>query len=129
VKGLLHPADAWQAVELGVDAVTVSNHGGVKLDCLPATIDVLPAIVGAVGQRVPVLFDGGIRGGAGVLVAYCLGARFCFVGRAALYGVAAGGRPGVERALQILREEVAQAMAMIGCPRIADLSRSFLYEA
>jgi (S)-mandelate dehydrogenase len=128
VKGLLHPADACQAVELGADAVTVSNHGGVKLDCLPATIDVLPSIVAAVGQRVPVLFDGGIRGGAGVLVAYCLGASFCFVGRAPLYGVAAGGRAGVERALQILREEVAQAMAMIGCRRIAELGRGFLHE-
>ena len=129
VKGLLHPDDATQAAELGADAVTVSNHGGVKLDCLPATIDVLPAIVAAVGQRIPVLFDGGIRGGSGVLLAYCLGASFCFVGRAALYGVAAGGRPGVERALQILREEVAQTMAMIGCPRIADLDRGFLHEA
>jgi (S)-mandelate dehydrogenase len=128
VKGLLHPADAAQAVELGVDAVTVSNHGGVKLDCLPATIDVLPAIVAAVGGRIPVLFDGGIRAGSGVLVAYCLGASFCFVGRAPLYGAAAGGRPGVARALQILREEVAQTMAMIGCTRVADLDRGFLHE-
>ena len=128
VKGVLHPDDAIQAAELGADGVTVSNHGGVKLDCLPATIDVLPAIVAAVGQRIPVLFDGGIRGGSGVLVAYCLGASFCFVGRAPLYGVAAGGRAGVERALQMLREEVAQAMAMVGCPRIGDLGRSFLYE-
>src|ERR1700722_14957701 len=126
IKGLVHAADALQAAELGVDAVTVSNHGGVKLDCMAATIDALPQITRAVGHRVPVFFDGGIRCGPNILAAFCLGARFCFVGRATLYGVMAGGRAGADRAIQILREEVSHTMAMIGCPTIEQLGREFL---
>jgi (S)-mandelate dehydrogenase len=126
IKGLLHPEDARQAAELGADAVTVSNHGSVKLDCMPATIDVLPHIVAAVGNRIPVLFDGGLRSGANVLVAQALGASFCFLGRAPLYGVIAGGRAGADRAVQIVREDITQTMAMIGCPNISALERGFV---
>jgi (S)-mandelate dehydrogenase len=96
------------------------------LDCMPATIDVLPLIVAAVGTRIPVLFDGGLRSGADVLVAQALGASFCFLGRAPLYGVIAGGRPGADRAVQIVREDITQTMAMIGCPSIAALGRGFV---
>jgi (S)-mandelate dehydrogenase len=128
VKGLEHAADALQAAELGVDAITVSNHGGVKLDCMRAAIDALPQVTNAVGHRIPVFFDGGIRRGPNVLVALCLGARFCFVGRATLYGVMAGGRAGADRAIQILREEVSHTMAMIGCPTIEQLGREFLVQ-
>ena len=80
----------------------------------------------AVGHRIPVLFDGGIRSGANVLAAHCLGASFCFLGRAALYGVIAGGRRGADRAIQIVRDDIAQTMAMVGCPSIAALGRGFL---
>jgi (S)-mandelate dehydrogenase len=129
IKGLLHPDDARQAMTLGVDGITVSNHGAVKLDALPATIDVLPGIAAAVDGRIPVLFDGGIRCGTHALVALCLGAQFCFVGRAALYGVSAAGRAGADRALQILRDEISQTLAMIGCPSIAELGPQFIFEA
>jgi (S)-mandelate dehydrogenase len=127
VKGLLHADDARRAADLGADAVTVSNHGSVKLDCMPATIDVLPSIARAVGHRIPVLFDGGIRCGHDVLVALCLGAKFCFVGRAALYGVSAAGRAGIDRTIEILREEVIHTMAMIGCPTIDQLGTQFIF--
>jgi (S)-mandelate dehydrogenase len=129
VKGLLHPDDANQAISLGVDGITVSNHGAVKLDSLPATIDVLHGIAAAVDGRIPVLFDGGIRCGTHVLIALCLGAQFCFVGRAVLYGVSAAGRAGADRAVQILRDEISQTMAMIGCPSIAELGPQFIVEA
>ncbi len=126
VKGILHPDDAARAADAGADAVTVSNHGSVKLDCLPAAIDVLPRVVRAVGHRIPVLFDGGIRGGQGIVAAHCLGARFCFSGRAVLYGAIAGGRAGADRAIGILKDEVTQILAMVGCPSIAELGPGFL---
>jgi (S)-mandelate dehydrogenase len=129
VKGLLHPDDAKQAISLGVDGITVSNHGAVKLDSMPATIDVLHGIAAAVDGRIPVLFDGGIRCGTHVLIALCLGAQFCFVGRAALYGVSAAGRAGADRAVQILRDEISQTLAMIGCPSIAELGPQFILES
>jgi (S)-mandelate dehydrogenase len=129
VKGLLHPDDAKQAISLGVDGITVSNHGAVKLDSMPATIDVLHDIAAAVDGRIPVLFDGGIRRGTHVLIALCLGAQFCFVGRAALYGVSAAGRAGADRAVQILRDEISQTLAMIGCPSIAELGPQFIVES
>jgi (S)-mandelate dehydrogenase len=128
IKGLVRADDAVRAAELGADAVTVSNHGGVKLDCMTAAIDALPPVTNAVAHRVPVLFDSGIRRGANVLSALCLGARFCFVGRATLYGVMADGRAGADRAIQILRDEISHVMAMIGCPTIEDLGTEFLVQ-
>jgi L-lactate dehydrogenase (cytochrome)/(S)-mandelate dehydrogenase len=128
LKGLMHPDDATRALSLGVDGITVSNHGAVKLDCLPAAIDALPKMVAAVQGKIPVFFDGGIRAGAHVLVAMCLGAKFCFVGRAALYGVSAAGRTGSDRALQIMREEISQTLAMIGCTSVSNLGPQFLAE-
>jgi (S)-mandelate dehydrogenase len=127
IKGLLHPDDARRAVDLGADAITVSNHGSVKLDCMPATIDVLPAIAKALKGRIPIFFDGGIRCGADILVALCLGAQMGFVGRASLYGVSAAGRAGADHALGILRDEISQTLAMIGCPNVTALGPEFLF--
>ena len=121
VKGILHPDDARRAAEVGADGIIVSNHGGRQLDAAPSSIEAFPAVRDAVGDRLVSMLDGGVRRGADVLKALALGARFVFVGRAALYGVAAGGLAGVARALEILREEIDLVMAQIGCPRIADL--------
>lgn len=114
VKGIAHPDDALQAVRRGADAVTVSNHGGNRLDCQAASLDVLAAVRAALPAQTPVLFDGGIRRGTDLVIARALGASFAFVGRASLYGVAAAGLPGARRALAILQSELAYAMAMIG---------------
>src|SRR5262249_48073142 len=121
VKGILHPDDARRAAEAGADGIIVSNHGGRQLDAAPSSLEAFPAVRDAVGDRIVPMLDGGVRRGADVLKALALGARFVFVGRAALYGVAAGGLAGVERALEILREEIDLVMAQLGCPRIADL--------
>lgn len=127
VKGIQHPDDAIRAFETGVDGLIVSNHGGKSFDPLPAPLDTLPAICQAVGDRMPVLFDSGIRRGSDIMTAACLGARFSFVGRATLYGVAAAGQAGAERALAILSQEIDLGLAMIGCPRFSDLDGKFLF--
>lgn len=119
IKGLMTPQDAVRALGLGADAITVSNHGGNRLDCLPSALEALPAIHAAVGDKLPVLFDGGVRRGSDVLVSLCLGASFCFIGRAALYGAAAAGARGVSHAVAILQRELKQTMAMLGLPSIA----------
>ncbi len=125
IKGIVHPDDAARAVDMGVDAVTVSNHGGIKLECMAPAIDSLAPVVAAVGGRVPVFFDGGIRKGAHVLAALCLGARYCFGGRYTLYGVSAAGQVGVARSLEIMKSDIAFNMAMIGCPSVAELGPQF----
>ena len=128
IKGIMHPDDAVRAAEAGADAVTVSNHGAVKLDCLPATVDVLPSISAALRGRIPIFFDGGIRSGAGIVIALCLGADFCFAGRAILYGLIAGGLRGAGKAIEILGEEIRQTLLMIGCPSATDLGKEFLFD-
>jgi (S)-mandelate dehydrogenase len=115
IKGILHPNDAVQATELGIDGLIVSNHGGKVLDRAPAPIEMLPRIKDAVGDRATVMMDGGIRRGSDVVVARALGAQFVFVGRATLYGVAAAGQEGAERAVAILREEIDLILGTIGC--------------
>lgn len=129
IKGVLHDEDALTAIQVGADAITVSNHGGNRLPNLPAAIDVLPRVKAAVGDRVPVFFDGGIRRGSDVLVALCLGADFCFTGRAALYGLAAGGRPGVGRAIDILCSEIEHTMLMAGIARLRDAGHQWLFRS
>jgi (S)-mandelate dehydrogenase len=119
IKGIQHPEDARRAVELGVDGLIVSNHGGRQLDCLPAPIDVLPEIRAAVGRHVAIMVDGGIRRGTDVAIALSLGADFAFVGRAPTYGVAAAGLAGAARALGILREELDLAMGQLGITGVA----------
>ena len=124
LKGILHPADARRAVEYGVDAVIVSNHGGRQLDGAPSAISALPAIVEAVQGKVEVLMDGGIRRGSDIVKALALGARGCLVGRAGLYGLASGGEAGVARAIDILRTEIDVTLALLGHPDITKLDRS-----
>jgi (S)-mandelate dehydrogenase len=127
VKGLTRAADTLRAANAGVDGVIVSNHGGKTLDRAPATVSTLVAIAAAVGNRITVMLDGGVRRGSDIVVGLCLGAKFVFVGRATLYGVAAGGEMGVKRALDILREELDMTLALIGCPNVAELGPDFLY--
>lgn len=114
LKGILSPEDAKLAASAGMDGVIVSNHGGRQLDHGPSTISVLPRVVDAVGDRMDVLFDGGIRRGQDVVKAMALGARACLVGRAFLYGLAAGGEAGVTQALDILRREMDVTLALLG---------------
>lgn len=116
VKGVLHPDDARRAVEIGADAVIVSNHGGRQLDPVPAAIMALPAIVAAVGGRTQVILDGGVRRGTDILVGLALGAGACSLGRALLWGLCAAGEDGVRRAIDILRDELDTAMALLGTP-------------
>jgi isopentenyl diphosphate isomerase/L-lactate dehydrogenase-like FMN-dependent dehydrogenase len=123
LKGVLSVEDARKAVAHGVDGLVVSNHGGRQLDGAPASIEALPAIVDAVGEQVEVLMDGGIRRGADVVKALALGARAVMIGRPYLYGLAVDGQAGVERALTILRNEIDKTLALLGTPRIQDLTR------
>ena len=99
VKGIMHPADAVRCADIGCDGVIVSNHGARQLDQAPASLDVLPAVKAAVGDRLTVMLDSGVRRGADILIAMCLGAQFCFFGRPTLYGAVAGGLPGVKKAV------------------------------
>ena len=121
VKGILGAQDARLAVSHGADGLVVSNHGGRQLDGAPATLEVLPQVVAAVGEEVAVLVDGGFRRGADIAKALALGARMVLVGRAVLYGVAAYGEAGARRALQILRSEVDRVLALLGCTTAAEL--------
>ena len=129
IKGLLHPQDAVQAADLGVDGIVVSNHGGRQFDRAPSPLEVFPAIKSAVGDRVILMLDSGVRRGADIVVALCLGAQFVFVGRAAVYGVAAGGKAGARRVIDILHDEIDLALAQIGCPDVTRLGPEFLLEA
>lgn len=126
VKGLVHPNDVGRAAQAGADAVTISNHGGNKLDCMQATLDSLIAARKAVGSKVKLFFDGGIRRGSDLIVAKALGADHCFIGRATIYGTAAGGRKGAQRAVDILQRDFAYTMAMIGCRTVADITREYV---
>lgn len=121
VKGVMRPDECDVMVDHGVDGIVVSNHGGRQLDGSPGTLEVLPAVVDAVRGRVDVFIDGGIRRGAHVLKAMALGAKGCFVGRPYLYGLAVGGEHGVLTALEILRREIDEGMALLGCRTIQDI--------
>jgi L-lactate dehydrogenase (cytochrome) len=126
VKGVLTGDDARRAIDEGASAVVVSNHGGRQLDGLPATIRALPEVVAAVQGQIEVLMDGGIRRGTDVVKAICMGAGGVLIGRAYAYGLAAAGRPGVARAIQILRTDVERTLRLLGCPSIAQLDRSYV---
>lgn len=129
VKGILHRDDAIRAAALGVDGIIVSNHGGRQLDQAPAPLEVLPGIHEAVGDKVTLIMDGGVRRGADIVMALCRGARFVMVGRATLYGTVAGGVEGARKAIDILREEIDLVLGQIGCPNVAGLDRTFLMKA
>ena len=115
IKGVLHAADAREAVAVGLDGVVVSNHGGRQLDGAVASIEVLPQIVAAAGGRLTLILDSGIRRGGDILKAFALGANFVLCGRAALFGAAVGGEAGVLHALKILEAEVGRDLALMGC--------------
>jgi L-lactate dehydrogenase (cytochrome)/(S)-mandelate dehydrogenase len=127
VKGIMHPADALRAAEIGCDGVIVSNHGARQLDQAPGSLDVLPAIKAAVGDKLTLLLDSGVRRGADILIALCLGADFCCMGRPTLYGAAAGGLAGVKKAIDIFVNEIDLVMGQIGCPSLDQLGPDFLW--
>lgn len=126
VKGILTAEDARRALDLGVNGIVVSNHGGRQLDSAPATLRLLPEIVNAVQGQAEVLMDGGIRKGSDIIKAISLGARAVLVGRAYTYGLAAAGEAGVTRAIEILRADLIRTMKLLGCGSIRDLNRSYL---
>lgn len=127
VKGILHPQDAIHAADCGADGVIVSNHGGRNLDGAVSPIEALPEIVDAVGRRATVLVDSGFRRGTDVVKALAMGAHAVQIGRATLYGVAAGGEAGAKRAITIFREEIDRVMALIGCNSVPELASEFLH--
>jgi L-lactate dehydrogenase (cytochrome) len=129
VKGIMDAEDARLAAEHGVDAIVVSNHGGRQLDGAPATIDVLPQIVDAVGGRIEVLFDSGITSGQDLLKALALGARAGLIGKAFLYGLGAKGEAGVTQAIEIIRRELSVTMALTGQRDARSISPDVLLRA
>lgn len=126
VKGIACAADAARAAEAGATGVIISNHGGRQLDQAPAPLEVLPEIVEAVDGRAEVILDGGVRRGSDVIKALALGADSCMIGRGYLYGLGAGGQAGVERALELLRDELRRTLALIGCTSVRELNRDYL---
>ncbi len=126
LKGILDPEDAQMAVSTGADAIIVSNHGGRQLDGAMSSIGMLPRIVDAVGHKIEVHMDGGIRSGQDVLKAVALGAKGTYIGRPFLYGLGAGGRQGVTTVLEIIRKEMDVTMALLGKRNIRDIDKSVL---
>jgi L-lactate dehydrogenase (cytochrome) len=126
LKGIMSVEDAKLAVANGIDSLIVSNHGGRQLDGAPAALDVLPEIVDAVGGSCEVLFDSGVRSGQDILKALALGAHACFIGRAFLYGLAAGGEEGVVKAVELLRNELDVTLGLVGLCNIDEISAKVL---
>jgi isopentenyl diphosphate isomerase/L-lactate dehydrogenase-like FMN-dependent dehydrogenase len=126
LKGVMRVDDARRAVDAGVTAISVSNHGGNNLDGTPASVRALPAVAEAVGDQVEVLLDGGVRRGSDVAKALALGAKAVMIGRAYLWGLAANGQAGVENVLDLLRDGLGSALIGLGHPSIAGLHREDL---
>jgi len=126
IKGVLSGEDAQRAIDAGASAVVVSNHGGRQLDCSPPTLKVLPEVVAAVNGQVEVLMDGGVRRGADIVKAVCMGARAVLMGRAYAYGLGAAGEAGVRRALELMRSGVERTLRLLGCVSVSDLDASYL---
>ena len=126
VKGVLTGDDARRAVDEGATAISVSNHGGRQLDCVPASLRALPEVVAAVNGQIEVWMDGGIRRGTDIVKAICLGARAVLCGRAYAYGLAAAGEAGVARAIEILRVDLERTLRLLGCPAVSALDRSYV---
>lgn len=125
-KGIVTGDDARRAVDCGVSAIVVSNHGGRQLDGMPATLPALVEVLDAVGDSVEVLVDGGVRWGSDVIRALALGARAVLIGRAWAYGLAAAGEPGIEAILSTLRVDIDRTLRLLGCQAVTDLDRSFI---
>jgi len=128
VKGVMHPEDARIMMGMGIDGFIVSNHGGRQLDLAPSPLDVLPMIRAAVGPEVPLLLDSGVRRGADIVAALCLGADFVLTGRATLYGATAGGLEGVRKAVSILQREIDLVLGQLGCVNLDALGPHLLLE-
>lgn len=126
IKGVLRPEDARKAVAIGLDGIIVSNHGGRRVDTVPASIDMLPAVVEAVNGRAEVFFDSGIRRGTDVLKALAFGARAVLIGRPYAWALSADGENGVRKVLELLRDELHLAMVSCGCARVSDVPRSLV---
>jgi len=126
VKGVLTGDDARRAIDVGASAIVVSNHGGRQLDTVAASLRALPEVISTVNGQIEVLMDGGIRRGADIVKAICLGARAVLCGRAYAYGLAAAGYAGVARALEILREDLNRTLRLLGCPAVRSLDSSYV---
>jgi isopentenyl diphosphate isomerase/L-lactate dehydrogenase-like FMN-dependent dehydrogenase len=126
IKGVLTADDALRAMDAGAAAIVVSNHGGRQLDCVSATVRALPEVVEAVNGRIEVWMDGGIRRGADIVKALCLGARAVLFGRAYAYGLSAAGEAGVARAIDILKSGVERTLKLLGCSSISELDNSYV---
>ena len=126
IKGVHTGDDARRAIDAGASAVVISNHGGRQLDGVPGSLRALPEVLTAVNGQIEVLVDGGIRRGGDVVKALCLGARAVLVGRAYAWALGAAGRPGVDRAIEILRTDIIRTMRLLGCPKVSSLDRSYL---
>jgi L-lactate dehydrogenase (cytochrome) len=121
IKGIMSVEDAKRAAEIGASAIMVSNHGGRQLDCTPSSAELIADIRDAVGDKLEIIADGGIRRGTDVIKALAMGANACSMGRPYLYGLTIAGQAGVERTLQILREEIERNMTLLGTPSINDI--------
>ncbi len=126
IKGVLTGDDARRAVDEGAAAISVSNHGGRQLDCVPSSLRVLPEVVKAINGRTEILIDGGIRRGTDIVKALCLGARAVLCGRAYAYALAAAGEAGVNRAIEILRADLDRTLRLLGCASVGELDRSYV---
>ena len=122
LKGILHPEDVEQAASAGVDGIIVSNHGGRQFDGAPATIEMLPQIKAAVGGRVSILYDSGVRNALDIVRALALGADFVFLGRSFIFGVGALGKTGGDHTAEILFDELKNVMTQLGCANLEELS-------
>ncbi|MDF1763210.1 MAG: alpha-hydroxy acid oxidase [Oleibacter sp.] len=127
-KGISHPADAKQLIQLGFNGLIISNHGGRTLDTLPASIDLLPAIRQAIGNDIPLLLDSGIRRGTDVIKALALGANAVCIGRPQMWGLAVAGALGVAHCIKILQQEIEITMALCGCPTLDDISEDVFFK-
>jgi L-lactate dehydrogenase (cytochrome) len=121
IKGIQTAEDARRAVDAGASAIMISNHGGRQLEATPAPVDCIQPIRAAVGDALELIVDSGVRRGTHIIKALALGADACSTGRGYLYGLAAGGQDGVERALEIYRSELQRSMALLGCTQIGDI--------
>lgn len=128
LKGIMHPDDAELAIQAGASAIVVSNHGARNLDTVPASIEALPPVARQVRGRIPVLFDGGVRRGTDVLKAIALGASAVMIGRPYVYGLAVDGADGVAAVVDILRQELEQAMALAGRATLAQVDQSVIWD-
>jgi len=126
IKGVLTGDDARRAIDEGAAAISVSNHGGRQLDCVPASLRALPEVVKAVNGQIEILMDGGVRRGTDIVKALCLGARAVLCGRAYAYGLAAAGEAGVNRAIEILRADLDRTLRLLGCASVGELDRSYV---